>query len=206
MFRYRLRGRRNFTRRVARISRRANSIILAKRILVHDFLIPDVSAADFDNPSTFDLIGARENIDEEIESTGGTTLGTDVATCPVYSRLVKMRLNMVFRAANATFVRWMLVKSPDSDITAATFNTNFHSSDDTTGIREVRKHILAKGFVNIPSDRLAAPFRVRVSRAAWARASPMRENDVIRLVFAKEAAGTTATLSGFGTIWVRANA
>lgn len=205
MFRYR-RRRRNFARRVGRIARAATGIVLAKRILVHDFLIPDVSAADFDNPVGFDLVGCSEAQDEGIESTGGTTIGTNVASIPLYSKLVAMRTNFIFRAANATMVRWMLVKKVDNDLTDATANTGFHSSNEDENNRELRKLILAKGFVNIPSDKLAAPLRIRVSRAAWKRAQPMRENDRISLVFSKEAAGTTATLSGFGTIWVKANA
>lgn len=189
-----------------RIARAAQGIVLAKRILVHDFLIPDVTSADFDNPTQFHLVGCAEAQDEVIESTGGTTVGTNVATVPLYSRLLKMRMNLILRAANATMVRWMLVKNPDADITAANFMAQYHSSDDDQGPREIRKSILSKGFVSVPSDKLQAGLRVRVSRKAWERASPMRENDVLSLVLAKEAAGTTATLSGFGTIWVKANA
>lgn len=174
--------------------------------MLHDFAIPDVSAADFDNPVRVNLLAATATQAEGVESTGGTTVGTDVATVPLYSKMLKMRLNMIFRAANATMVRWILFKNPDNDITDANINTSFHTSDDDQGPREIRKFILAKGFVNIPSDRLSAPLRIRVSRAAWARAAPMRDGDRIVLIMSKESQGTTATLSGFGTIWVKANA
>lgn len=204
MFRYRAR-RRRFARRVGRIARSATGIVLAKRILLHDFLIPDVSSVDFDNPVEFEIAGATATQAEEVESTGGTTLGTDVATVPLYSKLLSMRLNLMFRAANATMVRWMLVKNTDNDRTAAAFNTDFHSSNDSGDSREVRKLILSKGFVNIPSDKLAAPLRVRISRKALQRAAPMRDGDRLQFVLSKEAAGTTATLSGFGTMWFRAN-
>lgn len=100
----------------------------------------------------------------------------------------------------------MLVKRADNDLTNATAMTDFHSSNDTSASREIRGLILAKGIVSIAPDKLQTSLKVRVSRAAWRRASPMRENDRIALVFAANTEGTnTVTVDGFGTIWVRAN-
>lgn len=187
------------------IIRAATGIVLPKRLLLHDFLIPDVTSVDFDNPVEFDILSCNEGQDENIESTGGTTAGTDVAQIPLYSRLLSFKTNLMFRAANACMVRWMLVKNDDNDFSAGNFNSAFHSSNDDATTKAIHKLTMAKGFVNIPSDKLAAPLRIFVKRSAMKRVSPMKEDDKISMVFSKEAAGTTATLSGFGTFYVKAN-
>lgn len=168
-----------------------------------DLLIADVTSVDWDNPTTWELLECTEAQDEEAESIAGTS----VADTPLYSKITGMRMNLFFRAANACMIRWMLLKLPDGDTLAANLtDANFHSSNDVQANRELRKYTLAKGMIGITSDKLQQPLRIRVSRAAWRRASPMRENDKIVLMMAKNAENTTATLSGFGTIWVRANA
>lgn len=152
-----------------------------------------------------DLIACTEAQDESVESTGGTSAGSDVAVTPLYSKLLSLKAQFVVSSASACIVRWILAKSPDNDITGATFMSNFHSSDDTTAAREVRKYILAKGITYVSADRLRSPVRIFVKRKAWARASPMREDDRIKLILAKNAPGSTAEISGFGTMYVRAN-
>lgn len=171
--------------------------------MLTDLLVADVTSVDWDNPTNINLVEAVEAMDEEAESNGST-----VADIPLYSRLTGMRLNLFVRAANSTLIRWALHKRPDGEatnITSSMVDANFHSSDDTEDMREFRKYCIAKGMLAIPSDRLQAPLRIRVSRAAWKRISPMRENDTLTLTIAKASEGTTATVTGFGTIWCRAN-
>lgn len=191
-------------RRARPIVRAATGITLSKRIVLNNIQMTDVSAADYDAPNIINLLECVEAQDEEQISNDSS-----VADCPLYSRVVSMKLNAYFRAPSATEIRWMLIKRPDGETNAATtslIDATFHGSDDTQAARELRQYTLAKGQVAIASDRLQTPFRVFVSRRAWARASPMRENDVISLIVAKSSEGTTASISGFGTIYVKANA
>lgn len=104
-------------------------------------------------------------------------------------------------------IRWMLVKIPDGDtlMSGGLTDANFHGSTEEPVDYTRRKMTLAKGYLGITADKLQVPLRIRVSRKAWARASPMKEGDILRLFVAKNAENTTATLSGFGTIWVKAN-
>lgn len=197
------RRRRNFGRMVRRarpIVRAATGIVLAKRVLLNQLTIPDITAADFDNPLSIDLLRCIEAQDEEVESDG-----TNIADTPLYSRITGMRMNLFIKAGAATDIRWMMHKSPDNDITVTSLATDFHNSNDTQPQRELRKMTVAKGYFAIGSDRLLTRFPIFVSKKALARISPMRENDRLRLVVAKHGDGTTATLSGFGTIYVRAN-
>lgn len=203
--RFRFRGRRmrpNFGR-ARRIVRAVTGINLAKRIQLDGLTIPDVTSASFDNILRVPLLECVETMDEEVESNG-----TTIADAPLYSRITSMRLNLILHGfAAGSIVRWILHKEPDGEqaYTELT-NTSFHVSDDNEDNRERRKYCLAKGMVFINPNNLATTLRIFVKRKAWARVSPLRELDIIALTLAKDAAGTTGNLSGFGTLMVKANA
>jgi len=183
------------------IIRAATGITLSKRILLSEFTIPDATSADYDTAVDIDLVECTEAMDEEVESNG-----TTIADVPLYSRLTAMRTQFLVRAGTATIVRWALYKKPDGEqLVTSLADSNFHSSNDVQNNREFRKNTVAKGLLFVSPDRLASNFRIFVKRKAWARISPMRENDKLCLVMAKDMDGTTATLDGFGTIWCRAN-
>lgn len=206
MFRRRFRFRHSrggFARRV----RAVIGTTLVKRVSFDRTTIPDVTSVNFDNPLFIDLLACREAIDEEIESTGGTTPGTDVADCPVYSRLTSMKLNILLEGATSvsTYIRWLLYKMPDGESLITGLGSSFHSSDDTPTFREARKYTMAKGHLVLNPSTAVQQMRVFVSKGALKRVSPMRENDRIRLVIAKAAEGTTCTVAGFGNLYVRAN-
>lgn len=191
-------------RRARPIVKAAMGISLSKRFILNRLTIPDVTAADFDNPLEVDLLECVETMDEEVESDG-----TNIADCPLYSRITSIRGKLIVEGNTSTSImfRWLLYKMPDGeDLTADLQAATFHSSNDTPTLRELRKFTLAKGmFVANPSSAVSnVPLFIR--KQALARVSPLRENDKIRLVIAKATEGTTGTLSGFGTITVRANA
>lgn len=185
------------------IVRAATGITLTKRIILTGLTIPDITSADFDNPLEVVLLECTEAQDEEVESNGST-----IADTPLYSRLLKMRLQVIVQGSTSVsnIYRWMLIKEPDGDVLTSTLvDANFHSSNDTQANRELRKYTLAKGmFVTNPSSAVTQR-NIYVSRKAWKRASPMREGDTLSLFIAKDAGGTTSLLSGFGSIWVKAN-
>lgn len=186
------------------IVRAVNGITLSKRVILDSVALSDASAANFDTSTNINLLDCLEAQDEELSSNG-----TNIATCPLYSRVTSMRLNLIVRATTASMVRWVLHKRPDGETNAYTtslVDSTFHGAADTQAMRELRKYTLAKGMFVISPDRQATNVRIFVRRKAWARASPMRENDRITLTLAKDTAGTTGTIDGFGTIWVRANA
>lgn len=188
-------------RRARPIVRAVQSISLSKRVLLDKLTIPDITSADYDNPLVVPLLTCIEAQDEELESNG-----SDIATAPLYSRLVAIKLRLGVHAFSAqTVFRWMLWKSPDNDLTP-NMTTNFHSSNDTITDREIRKMVLAKGIVISNSSSVVNSVPIFVKRAAMLRAGPLRENDRINFQIAKDAAGTTANLTGFGTLWVKANA
>lgn len=177
---------------------------MAKRILLDDINIADITAANYDAPTQVGLLQCLEAQDEELDSDG-----TNVATAPLYSRILAIKLRLIVRAPNASHFRWMLHKLPDGEELVTDANRlagNFHVSDDTNPMREFRKMQLAKGIVAMSGNGLVSSIPVFVRRAALKRISPLRENDVIRFDIAKHGDGTTASLSGFGTIWIRANA
>lgn len=144
-------------------------------------------------------------MDEEVESDGAGA----VADVPLYSKLMSLKANLILQSSITCVVRWMLHKLPDGEelITDANrlTNTGFHSSDDTNPFREFRKMQVAKGFLVVPADKLAAPVRIFVRKQAWKRIAPMRENDVLRLDIA-QSTNATVTLHGFGTLYAKANA
>lgn len=192
-------------RRARPIVRAATGIILAKRVILDSLVIPDVTSANYDNPLQVGLLNCTEAGQEEEQESDGT----NIATVPLYSRIVGMNLNFYVKAGASTDIRWMLHKLPDGEELITDANRlagNFHASDDTNPMREFRKMQMAKGFFGISSDRLQARVPVFVRRAALKRVSPLREGDILRFDIAKHADGTTAALNGFGTIYVRANA
>lgn len=188
------------------VVRAAMGTTLVKRVNIVKFSIPDVTSVDFDNPSGFDLLIGSEAQDEEIESTGGTTGGTDVAQVPLYSKLKAVKLNMIIQGQGAELVRWQLLKSPDSDITNATANTNWHTADDSTTAREVRANQMAKGLAVVNSDRLDTRVKVFVRRKTLARLGTFREGDRLKMVFAKDSTATSCTATLWGNLYVKANA
>lgn len=202
-FRFRRGPRMNFGR-ARRVVRAVTGITLAKRIQVTRATIPDVTSVDFDNPLAVELLECTESMDEEVESDG-----TGIADVPLYSRVKSMRLQGIFEGSTSvsTMVRWLLYKKPDGEalVTDLT-NSIFHSSNDTPGMREIRKYTVAKGMLVINPSSAVAHSRFFVSPKAWARISPMRENDKLSLIVAKAAEGTTCSLSLLGTIYVKANA
>ena len=102
-------------------------------------------------------------------------------------------------------VRWLLHKSPDGDVTVTELNTSFNNTNDSQAQRELRKNTIAKGQIFVNSNNQSAPMNIFISRKALARISPMREGDLLRLVIAKDAAGTTGLFSMFGNMYIRAN-
>lgn len=178
--------------------------MLAKRIIFNDEVIPDVSAADFDNPLQINLA-----VCQEAQGEGTTTDGTNINTVPLYSKFVGLKVNLMVRDSSgaANTVRWMLHKLPDGEelITDANrlTDTGFHANTDDSTFRELRKCTLAKGIAYPDANRGQTGLRVFIKRDALKRNSLMREDDVIRLDLAKAATGTTCTLSGFGTMYFR---
>lgn len=199
-FRSRRRSFRRFSR-ARRIVRAVSGITLSKRIVLDGVTIPAESAVNYDNPLKVSLLRCIEAQDEAVESDG-----TNIADAPLYSRLVKLRLQFGIRGNAGQNFRWMLVKFPDGDdsITSLANNGQFHVSDETTSGREIRKNILSKGFFMLNSSALAGNIPIRVSRQALRRMGSLRETDVISFVIASDSSAS-ASLHGFGTIWVKAN-
>lgn len=195
-------GRRRSLRGFARRVRRVTGITLTKRIILDNLTIPDVTTVPFDNPLRVPLLTCTEAQDEELESDGSI-----VATTPIYSRLLSMRLKMIVSGANAqTVIRYIVMKEPDGEaLLTSLANASFHSSNDTQNIRESRKMTVAKGLFVTNSTSVVNNVPISINRRAWKRISPMRENDNLVLLIAKDAAGTTCALNGFGNIWVKAN-
>lgn len=190
-------------RRARPIVRAVTGISLVKRILVDNATVPDVTTVDYDNPLNVALLQCIEAQDEEQVSDG-----TVIADAPLYSRITGIRLKCIFQASTAVMMRWMVYKSPDNDITVSSLINGgdaFHSSNDTPTAREIRKNTLAKGFFWLNADRQASDINVRISKAALQRVSPLRENDQIKFVTAKAAAGTAVSLNMMGQIYLRAN-
>lgn len=146
-------------------------------------------------------------MDEEVESDG-----TAIADIPLYSRLqsLKAKFNVLGATGVTNVYRWLLYKKPDGEAIAGTdlsaAGATFHSSNDTPTAREVRKMTLAKGIIITNPNSAIAGLSPYVKRAAWARASPMRENDRLTFLIAKDAPGTTSILHGMGNLYVKANA
>lgn len=200
--RFRPRHRMNFGR-VRRIVRSASGITLVKRVLLDDLTVPAITSAAYDNPLIIDLVECTEAMDEEVESDGSA-----IADVPLYSRISAMKLRIMLQTAaapGAIRARWALVKKPDGEsLVTSLVEGLFHSSNDTPTGREVRKYMLAKGIVGLSNNNLVTPVKVFVSRQAWKRASPMRENDKIAFIIA-QSSNATIKLSGFGNLYCKAN-
>lgn len=188
-------------RRARPIIRAATGITLVKRVNASKLTVPDVTSVDFDNELEVDLLECTEAQDEEVESDGSV-----IADAPLYSRITSFRLHAMLVAGAQTYVRWILYKKPDGESLLSNMVSQWHSSDDSQNQREIRKNTIAKGLLNISSNRLSANIPIRVSSGALRRISPLREGDKITLVVAKAADGTTADLSIWGDIRIKANA
>lgn len=187
------------------IIRAAIAKTLAKKVLVSKFSIPDITAADFDNAVEYDLLSGSEALDDTIESTGGTTAGTNVAQVPIYSKLTSLRLHTFFQGQGGEQIRWMLCKNEVNNYSAQNFMDNFHNSDSNPTARDIRANILAKGITVVNNDRLTAPLSIFVKRKTLSRLSSFKENDKIQMVFAKDATNTTCTVTQWGNMYIRAN-
>lgn len=205
--RRRMRPRTNFAR-ARRVVQQVSGIVIAKRVNVVKFTVNDVTSADFDNPVTFDLLACTEANDPQIESTGGTTAGTDVATCPVHSKIIGIKLHTMVHGSSAggEILRWAILKNPDNDITTANANTDWHNSDENTEAREVRANQLAKGQLIVSPNNLQTPLKLFIKRQTLRRLGTMTEADRIKFVCSKDATGTTLQVTMWGTIYIRANA
>lgn len=177
-------------------------ITLAKRILVDNATIPDVTSVSFDNPLEVPLIECLETMDEEVESDGAGA----IADVPLYSRFISIKLKCIVNAQQTNTFRWMLYKEPDGESLVTNLATQFHTSDDNPTAREVRKYTLAKGWFVVNPSSLIREFTIRPRRSALARCSPMRESDRITFVIAKDSNSTTSILHMMGTAYVKANA
>lgn len=142
-------------------------------------------------------------MDEEAESNG-----TAIADAPLYSRItgVKINANIIGSQATANQFRWQLYKKPDGETLLADLSTAWHVSDDTAAQRELRKMTIAKGLAVINQSSGNAFIRFFVKRNALKRISPLREGDKLVFVIAKDAPGTTAQLTLWGNIYLKANA
>lgn len=205
-FRFRRRGPRINFNRTRRIVKAVSGHIEAKRMLISGLSIPDVSAADWDNPLQINLAECMETMGE-----ADVADGTNVPDVPLYSRLVGLKLDFKILGSTSTtnVYRWMLHKLPDGEelVTDATrLIGNFHTSADTVENREFRKMQMAKGMVISNPSSAVTGFRVFVRKSAMNRVASMREQDVIRFDIAKDTAGTTSILHGMGTLYFRVNA
>lgn len=178
--------------------------IEAKRVILDGLTIPDISSVAYDNPLTIDLLRCTETVDEEVESNG-----TNIADCPLYSKFVGMKLNLMIRGTtdDELTLRWMLYKCPDGEsLISSLQDSNFHSSNDIQNNRELRKMTLAKGMFLTNTSSGVNRMNVFVRRATLKRLGSLRENDIIRLQIAANSAATVqALVYGFGTLYVRMN-
>lgn len=172
----------------------------AKRVILDAVSIPAKTTTAYDNPKRIDLLVCQENVNEETVSNG-----TTVAEAKMYSKLIGMKLNLVVHGiANNDTVRWMLIKDADGDQTITSLaDSPFHDSDDNPTARERRSLILSKGML-IGTDRSGARLPVFIKRKTLHRLGGLRENDKLTLVLAMKAS-VAASISGFGTLYVRMN-
>lgn len=197
-FRRRTGGMRRFARRVRAVTGQT----LVKRVNIDQATIPDVTSVNYDNPLALNLLECVETMDEEAESDA-----SGIADAPLYSRIKSAKLEMTIIGSTGTgnMVRWALYKKPDGESLLTNLATQWHSSDDTPTMREIRKYVIAKGQVFVNASTATAQRRIFISRKALARISPLKEGDVVTLVIAKDAGGTTMLASLWGSIYLRAN-
>lgn len=139
-------------------------------------------------------------MDEEVESDG-----TNTADCPLYSKILSIRLKAQLNAATSSLLRWILYKAPDGESLVSNMVSQWHSSDDSPTQREIRKNTLAKGMIRVAADRQVAFLSPFIKRKTLARIGSLSENDKIILTIAKDAAGSAVGFDGFGQAYVRAN-
>lgn len=202
---FRKRGRRRGGFRRARSFVRKTVVnmgtIHAKRVLWEGGIIPDITATPYDNPVSIDLLQCIETQAEEQISDG-----TVVADAPLYSKLVGVKLNLLVKGAvnDTTPMRWILYKSPDADITAATAMSNWHNSDDTSPAREMRANTLAKGMFITHASTGVTRVPIFIRRSTLKRLGKLKENDVIRFsIAAANAVTTQCTTYMWGTLYVK---
>lgn len=174
--------------------------IEAKRIILDAATVPARSSVAYDNPLTIGLLTTGETTDEEVESNG-----TTIAEARNYSKIVGIKGSFEIHSLTAgDRVRWMLVKDVDNEgaITSLA-DATFHSSNDDPTTRELRARTLAKGIIT-GTDRTGKRIPFFIRRKTLRRLGSLRENDRIELVLAVSGSNT-ASLTGFGTIYVRAN-
>lgn len=172
-----------------------------KAVVLESHSIPARSASIYDNPTTVGLLVCQETVNEETESDG-----TNVAEAPLYSKVVGMKMQLMLHGMSANqIVRWMLVKDVDNEgaVTNLT-DTFFHNTNDTPTDRELRARTLAKGFV-IGTDKTGQRLNLFIRRNTLKRLGNLRENDRLELILASSTSDTGAKLTGFGTIYIRAN-
>lgn len=169
--------------------------------------IPDVTSVDWDNPLEVVLLKGTETNDEEIESDG-----TTIAEIPIQSRLRALKLTLMVLGATSTtnVYRWILLKKPDGEtlVSNATILTGnvFNSADNTPGQRENRKYVIAKGMVITNPNTAVTRVPVFIRKKALERIAQFKEDDTLNFLIAKDTAGTTSILHGWGNAYVRYNA
>lgn len=175
--------------------------IHAKRVLCEGLTVPDISATAYDNALSIPLLTCLEAQDEELESDG-----TNIATAPLYSKLVGMKMDIKVRGTvnDSNVIRWVLFKSPDNDITAQSMMDNFHNSDESTTARERRQNMLSKGYFLLNKSSGVSNLRIFVRKQTLRRLGKLKENDRIYLAMAMNAAATTNPLVYImGTLYVK---
>lgn len=190
-----MRRARGFVRRVMRNSGR----IEAKRVILTDF-VPGANATPYTTITSVGLVVCQETMNEETESDG-----TNIAEVPLYSKVVGIKLNLSWFGMGASrYMRWMMYKDTDNETPISSLaDANFHSSDDTPTMRELRKNTLAKGWVIPSADGLMKNLRISIRRKALRRIGGLREGDRIKIIFACNSSTSVGLISGFGTLYVR---
>lgn len=170
-----------------------------RRVVIHGATIPDITAADFDNPLTETLVTAEETVDREVEAIDGTP-----AQVPRECHLTAIKLQGHVRSAASgnEVVRWMLVKNIQDDLTGAGFMTRWQDSEASVTAKYVRGATIAKGQLQINANTVT-PLKCFIRRSALRRNSFLNEDDDIAFVIAKDATGTTCSLELWGQIYFR---
>lgn len=186
--------------RIRRLVRAATGRVIGRRILFDQVAVNDVTSVSYDNATTIGLLKCGETNDDELVADG-----TNIPDAPLFSQVVAIKLQLVYDAASATTLRWVLWRDVDNEGLITSLATQFHSSSDSPAIREINKNIIAKGIFRVPASGLMTNKTVFVRKKTLRRLGSLREGDRIELMVAKAAEGTSGTVSGFGTIYVRVN-
>lgn len=197
----------NFNR-ARRVVRAVSGITIVKRVRLPGLTIPDVTANDWDNELVLTL--ARCDLSPADGSEILTADGTNIPIVPQYSRLYAVKLNFTILGATSTtnVYRWCLTKNPDGDVVLTGMDDAaavWNDTGNTPTTREFNKYCLAKGIAVTNPNSAVTRMRVFLSKSAMRRAGPMRPDDTLTFNIAKDTAGTTSILHGFGTLYFRAN-